>query len=137
MTNVSGELGLKCIKFSYVFLVPFFCWGLKPCKTNDMDTRYKRLPKKINKRKYVPNDSYFASFEKLLYTSIPNPEGIKTVKTSIENYQNRRVVKKVIITLLTLIPTLNNFIFNNKYLQLTPNNSNNGKLHTNPRWDIQ
>ena len=89
--------------------------------------------RKINKRKYVPNDSYFASFEKLLYTSIPNPEGIKTVKTSIENYQNRRVVKKVIITLLTLIPTLNNFIFNNKYLQLTPNNSNDGKLHTNPR----
>ena len=89
--------------------------------------------RKLNKRKYVPNDSHFASFEKLLYTSIPNPEGIKTVKTSIENYQNRRVVKKVIITLLALIPTLNNFIFNNKYLQLTPNNSNNGKLHTNPR----
>ena len=88
--------------------------------------------RKLNKRKYVPNDSHFASFEKLLYTSIPNPEGIKTVKTSTENYQNRTVITKVITTFLTLIPTLNNFIFNNKNLHLTLDNSDNGKFHTNP-----
>ena len=130
--NVNGALGLKWIKFSYVFLVPFFCLGLKQCKTNDMDTRYKRLPKKTKEKIYVPKDSYFVSFDESLYTSIPNPEGIKTVKTSMENYQNRTEVTKVITTLLALIPTLNNFTFNNKKLHLTLYNSNNGKLHTNP-----
>ena len=59
-----------------------------------MDTRYKRLPKKTKQKKICPKDSYFASFDKLLYTSIPNPEVMKALKISIENYQNQTVVKK-------------------------------------------
>ena len=53
-----------------------------------------------------------------LHTSISNSEGMKAVKTSLENFLRRIVATKVISTFLSLILTLNNFVFNCKnYLQ--------------------
>ena len=55
----------------------------------------------------VPENSYLATLDvKSLYTSIPNSEGIKAVKTSHENFT---IATKVITTFLALILTLNNF----------------------------
>ena len=76
--------------------------------------------RKINQTDFVPKNSYLVSLDvKSLYTNIPIAEGIKYVKTSLENYSKRTASTKVITTLLTLILTLNNFIFNCKsYLQI-------------------
>ena len=41
-----------------------------------------------------------------MYTSIPNSEGIKAVKLSLENFARRTVATKVITTFLSLIWTL-------------------------------
>ena len=56
---------------------------------------------------------------KYLYTSIPNPEGIAAAKKAHERYQHKTVPTKVITTILAVILTLNNLIFNSKfYLQI-------------------
>ena len=56
---------------------------------------------------------------KSLYTNIPNNEGIKAVREAYDNHPNKTVVTKVIITFLSLILNLNNFVFNSiKYLQI-------------------
>ena len=46
----------------------------------------------------------------VLYTSLPNAEGIKAVRKSLDNHPKRTVATKVITTFLALILTLNNFI---------------------------
>ena len=76
--------------------------------------------RKINQIDFVPNNSYLASADvKSLYTNIPNAEGIKRVKTSLEKHSKRTASAKVITIFLALILTLNNFIFNCKnYLQI-------------------
>ena len=52
-----------------------------------------------------------------LYTNIPNGEGIQAVRDSL-NASSSRIPTRVITTFLTLILTLNNFIFNGvNYLQ--------------------
>ena len=57
-------------------------------------------------------------YTQALYTSIPNPEGIKAVKKSLDNHPKRTVATKVITTFLAVILTLNNFIFSStNYLQ--------------------
>ena len=54
-----------------------------------------------------------------MYTSIPNSEGIKAVKTSLENFPTRTVATKVITTFVSLILTSNTFVFDCKnYLQV-------------------
>ena len=71
--------------------------------------------RKINQIDFVPDNTYLVSLDvKSLYTNIPNAEGIKSVKTSLENYSKRTASAKVITTFLALILTLNNFIFNCK-----------------------
>ena len=56
---------------------------------------------------------------KLLYTNISNKEGIKAVREAYDNHPNKTVATKVIITFLSLILTLNNFVFNStNYLQI-------------------
>ena len=56
---------------------------------------------------------------KSLYTNIPNNEGIKAVREAYDNHPNKTVATKVIITFLSLILTLNNFVFNSiNYLQI-------------------
>ena len=58
----------------------------------------------------VPDNSYLDV--KSLYTNIPNSEGIRAVKTSLDNFPRKRITTKVITTFLSLIITFNNFIFN-------------------------
>ena len=54
-----------------------------------------------------------------LYTSIQNSEGIKAVKTSLQNFPRGTVPTKIITTFLSLILTLNNLVSNCKnYLQM-------------------
>ena len=76
--------------------------------------------RKINKIEKIPENSYLVSlYVRSLYTSIPNSGSIKVVKTSLENFPRRTVATKVITTFLSLILTLNNFVFNCKnYLQI-------------------
>ena len=68
----------------------------------------------------VPKDAILVSLDvKALYTSIPNSEGIATVKRAYDKYQQKTVATKVLTTFLALILTLNNFIFDSKmYLQI-------------------
>ena len=49
---------------------------------------------------------------KSLYTNIPNNDGIKAVREAYDNHTEKTVAAKVIITFLSLIVTLNNFVFN-------------------------
>ena len=56
---------------------------------------------------------------KSLYTRIPNIEGIKPIKEEYEKHPFI-TVSKIKIKFLTLIFTLNSFVFNSKfYLQVT------------------
>ena len=56
---------------------------------------------------------------KSLYTNIPNNEDIKTVREPYDKHPTKSVSTKVIITFLSLILTLSNFIFNcSHYLQV-------------------
>ena len=56
---------------------------------------------------------------KSLYTNILNTEGIKLVKTSLENYSKQTALTKVITTFLALTLRLNKFLFNYKnYLKI-------------------
>ena len=75
---------------------------------------------KINQTDFVPDNSDLVFVDvKSLYTSIPNAEGIKSVKPSLEIYSKRSASTEVITTFLALILTLNKFIFNCKnYLQI-------------------
>ena len=76
--------------------------------------------RKINQIDYVLDNPYLVSLDiKSLYTNIPNAEGIKSIKTSLENYSKQTASTKVITTSLTVILTLNNFNFNCKnYIQI-------------------
>ena len=63
--------------------------------------------RKINQIDFVPENSYLVSQDvKSLYSNIPNAEGIKSVKTSLEKFSKRTASTKVITTFLTLITTL-------------------------------
>ena len=63
----------------------------------------------------VPENFYLVTLDvKSLYASIPNSEGIETVKISHENFTRKAIATKVITTFVALILTLNNFIFNLK-----------------------
>ena len=64
--------------------------------------------RKINQIDIAPNNSYLASLNvKSLYTNIPNVEGMKSVKTSLEKYFKQKASNTI------------NFIFNCKnYLQI-------------------
>ena len=68
----------------------------------------------------IANNAYLVSLDaKLLYTSIPNAEGIKAVKESFNKHTSKNVATEVITTFLALILTLDNFVFNcNYYLQI-------------------
>ena len=69
--------------------------------------------KKLQKVKDIPQESLLVTLDvKSLYTNIANNEGIKAVKESYEKYKEKTISTKVIITFLSLILTLNNFVFN-------------------------
>ena len=75
---------------------------------------------KLDKVKNVPNDCLLVALDvKSLYINIPNNEGIKAAREAYDNHPNKTVATKVIITFLSLILTLNNFVFNSiNYLQI-------------------
>ena len=68
----------------------------------------------------VPPNTYPVTMDvKSLYTSIPNNEGIALVKKKYDQYPNKIIPTKIIITFLALRMTLTNFIFNsNFYLKI-------------------
>ena len=67
---------------------------------------------KINAVKSVPKNSYLVTMDvRSLYTNIPNAEGISAVKRAFDKYSKKTTTTKVITTLLALILTLNNFVF--------------------------
>ena len=68
----------------------------------------------------VPDHSYLVSLDVIsLYKNIPNSEGIKAVKTSLDNFRRKTIATKVKTTFLSLNLTLNNFVFNCKnYIQI-------------------
>ena len=71
---------------------------------------------------------------KALYTNIPNHEGLQALKEALDQKQNQSVASKVIVTLMSLILTLNNFVFNDKnYLQVK--GCAMGTIHAPPRSD--
>ena len=49
---------------------------------------------------------------KSIYINIPNNESIKAVREAYDNHPTKKVATKLIITFLSLILTLNNFVFN-------------------------
>ena len=56
---------------------------------------------------------------KSLYTKIPSNEDISAVKESFEKCKEKMVSTKVVLTFLSLVLTLNNFVFNcTHYLQI-------------------
>ena len=47
--------------------------------------------RKINTIETIPDNSYLVFLDvRSLYTSIPNSEGIKSVKTSVENFRGKK-----------------------------------------------
>ena len=79
--------------------------------TNDFTNKINNFP--------VPPNSLLVTMDvKSPYTSIPNSEGIASVKKKYDRYLKKTVPTKIITTFLALILTLN-FIFNSKvYLQI-------------------
>ena len=75
--------------------------------------------KKLETIKTAPDNCYLITMDvKSLYTNIPHNEGINSVKTFMERHQIPIPTVKIVTTLLTLILTLNNFVFNGiHYLQ--------------------
>ena len=74
------------------------------------------LTKDIN----VPPNSLLVTMDvKLLYTNVPNSEGLSAINDTLKNSNTPTSFKTVILTFLELILTLNNFIFNGEhYLQI-------------------
>ena len=61
----------------------------------------------------IPDNSYLVSLDiRSLDTRIHNSEGMKTAITSLEDFPRRTVAARMITTFLSLILTLNNFVFN-------------------------
>ena len=68
---------------------------------------------KLKSVQTVADNSYLVSLDvKSLYINIPNSEGIKAVKTSLDNSPRKTIATKVITTFLSLIQSLSNFVFN-------------------------
>ena len=74
---------------------------------------------KVNVVEFVPDNLYLVSlYVKSLYTRIPNADGLKAVKKSLDTNPKQAVATRLIKTFLALILTLSNFIFNSRnYLQ--------------------
>ena len=68
---------------------------------------------KVDQLEKVPEDCTLVSLDvKSLYTNIPNNEGIAAVKKHLDRKKLTNASSIVITTFLTLILTLNNFVFN-------------------------
>ena len=85
-----------------------------------VDYHLQPIAKQINAVETVPDNSYLVLLDvKFLYTNILNSEGIRAVETPLDNFPRKKIATKVITTFLSLILTLNNFVFNWKnYIQI-------------------
>ena len=73
---------------------------------------------RINETKDINEDKILVTLDvKLLYTNILNHEGIEAVKILLNFISQKLIATKVIIKLLFLILTLNNFVFNGIHYQ--------------------
>ena len=74
----------------------------------------------ISNLRELPEEFYLFTMDvKALYTNIPNDEGLQTLKEALDQKQNQSMTSTVIVTLMSLILTLKNFVFNDKnYLQV-------------------
>ena len=69
--------------------------------------------KKLDKVKDIPHDILLVLLDmESLYTNIPKNEGMKAVKEALDNHPLKTVVTNVIIAFLSLVLTLDNFLFN-------------------------
>ena len=68
--------------------------------------KHKRFSPKVRKKGKGPS-----SYIKALYKNFPNSEDIKAIKESYKKQKEKTVSTKVIMTILSLIFTLNKFIF--------------------------
>ena len=68
----------------------------------------------------LPEEAHLVTMDvNALYANIPNDEGLQALKEAIDKKQHKVVATTVIVTLMSLILTLNNFVFNDKdYLQI-------------------
>ena len=75
---------------------------------------------KLKEVETVPDNSYLVSLDVIsLYKNIPNSDGIKALKTSLDNFPRKTIATKVITSFLSLNLTLNNFVFDcKKYIQI-------------------
>jgi len=75
---------------------------------------------KIKSIERLPENSIFVTMDvKSLYTNIPNSEGITAVRKAFDKSNTKTIATKVITTFMSLILTLNNFVFNSQnYLQI-------------------
>ena len=71
---------------------------------------------KINNFPVLPDYLLLIVDLKSLYASISNDKKIDSVKKKYDHYAKKTMPNKIITTSLTLILTLNNFIFNSKIL---------------------
>ena len=70
---------------------------------------------KLEKIPEIPDEAILVTMDvRSLYTNVPNDEGVEAVKSYLRkrNRPGYRVLAKIISTFLTLILTLNNFVFN-------------------------
>ena len=75
---------------------------------------------KIKDIRPLPSNSHLVTKDvSSIYTNIPHNEGLHTLRGKLDLRQNKSVSIKVLVTLMTLTLTLNNFIFNGiNYLQI-------------------
>ena len=56
---------------------------------------------------------------KSLYKNVPNSEGVKALKRSLDNFPRKTIARKLIATFQPLILTLSNLVFHRKnYIQI-------------------
>ena len=68
---------------------------------------------KLNDVRHTSKESLLVTFDfKSLYTNIPNNEGIEAIREAYDKHPSKTVSTKVIVPFLSLICTLNNYIFN-------------------------
>ena len=75
---------------------------------------------KISTTGELPEEAHLVTMNvKALYTNIPNNEDLQALKEVMDKKQHKSVATTIIVTLMSLILTLNNFVFNDKnYLQI-------------------
>ena len=69
--------------------------------------------RKLNDIRHIPKESLLVTLDiKSLCANIPNNKGIKAVREAYDIHPSKSVSTKVMVIFLSLILTLNNFIFN-------------------------